>query len=74
METYTPSLSAFTKQIAFAAPLVPASKYVVGLETHPFNSSELTARFSYLQARQINKVAIWDTPMPDAWMPFLAAV
>ena len=74
METYSASLSAFTKQVAFAAPLVPASKYVVGLETHPFNVSELASRFSYLKSMQINKVAIWDTPMPDAWMPYLAAV
>jgi hypothetical protein len=74
MESYTPSFDAFEKQVAFAQAALPPDKYVVGLENHNFNESEVRDRFLLLKSAGLRQVAVWSTPMPDRWMPFLAAV
>ena len=74
MESYNPDLAAFKKQVAFASATLPPEKYVVGLETHPsFNVSDVAERFAVLRSAGLRKIAIWATPMPDMWMPFLEA-
>lgn len=74
MESYTPSFPAFQKQVAFAQAVLPPAKYVVGLENHNFNETEVRDRFEVLKSAGLRQVAIWSTPMPDRWIPYLAAV
>jgi hypothetical protein len=80
MESYNADLGFFEKQVAFAQARVPADKLVVGLATthesgpdrgKPFNDTELGWRFDFLRARGVRKIAIWDTPLPPNWMPFI---
>jgi hypothetical protein len=82
MESYNADLGFFQKQVAFAMARVSPEKYVVGLATthesgpnsgKPFNSTELAWRFDFLRARGVRKIAMWDTPLPANWLPFLAA-
>ena len=74
MESYNPDFAAFQKQVAFASATLPPEKYVVGLEVHPsFNVSDVAERFAVLRSAGLRKIAIWATPMPDMWMPFLEA-
>jgi hypothetical protein len=83
MESYNADIGFFEKQVDFARAQISHDKYVVGLATthesgpqsgKPFNVTELQWRFDFLKARGLQKVAIWDTPIPDLWLPFLAAV
>ena len=82
MESYNSDFSFFQKQVIFAQAHLPAAKYVCGLlTTHdsgpnagkPFNATELSDRFAFLNQRGVHAIGIWDTPMPSLWMPFLAA-
>ena len=74
MESYQASWPAFEKAVTQAHKLLPADKYVAGMETHAFNASELEQRFALFKNLTIRKVAIWDSPVPETWLPFLAAL
>ncbi len=82
MESYNADFGFFQKQVAFAMAHVSPDKYVCGLATthesgpnsgKPFNDTELAWRFDFLRAQGVRKVAMWDTPLPPNWMPFLMA-
>jgi len=74
MESYNQDFAAFKKQVAFAQAHLPPEKYVVGLEDHPsFNSTDVSERFAFLRNAGLRKIAIWSTPMPEIWMPFIEA-
>lgn len=72
----------FSRQVAFAQANLPADKYVCGLATmhesgpesgKPFNATELAWRFDLLKERGVTRIAMWDMPLPDLWLPFLTA-
>ena len=82
MESYNADFAFFKKQVAFAMAHVAPEKYVCGLATthesgpnsgKPFNDTELAWRFDFLRAQGVQKIAMWDTPLPANWLPFLAA-
>jgi len=74
MESYNPDFDAFQKQVAFAKAHLPPEKYVVGLEDHPsFNETDVAERFAVLRGAGLRKIAVWSTPMPAMWMPFIEA-
>ena len=74
MESYQAPQAGFEKAVAHAQQFVSPEKYVCGLETHPFNATELAQRFAFLSARNVRRVAVWSSPMPAEWIPYLAAV
>jgi len=82
MESYNADFDFFKKQVAFAMARVSPEKYVCGLATThesgpqaglPFNSTELAWRFDFLREQGVRKIAMWDTPLPLNWEPFLAS-
>jgi len=74
MESYQAPQAGFEKAVLHAQQFLSADKYVCGLETHPFNSTELAQRFAFLRERNVGRVAVWSSPMPAEWLPYLAAV
>ena len=82
MESYNADFAFFQNQVTFAMSHISPEKYVCGLSTthesgpnqgKPFNTSELEWRFDFLKSKGVQKIAMWDTPLPLLWMPFLKA-
>lgn len=82
MESYNADIDFFRRQVQFARAHIDADKYVCGLETthdsgpdagKPFNETELSWRFDFLEENGVSKVGIWDTPLPALWLPFVTS-
>lgn len=80
--SYNADFKFFRNQVTFAQAHLPADKYVCGLATthesgpssgQPFNDTELAWRFDFLKERGVTRVAVWDSPLPPLWLPYLAA-
>jgi hypothetical protein len=74
MESYQKGFPQFEAAVRRAQGLLRAEQYVAGMEVAPFNASELQQRFDLLRSLAVRKVAVWDAPLPDSWLPFLAAL
>jgi hypothetical protein len=80
MSTYTDDWPTWQRELAYFVKTVPPHQLVVGLETvHasdglPYSTSELTERFQALAAEGVHQVAVWKSPIPDNWWPFLRAL
>lgn len=65
-------------KLAQALQLVPLSKLWIGLETLQINGTaypvaELERRFAALKTAGVTRIGLWDSPVPDEWMPLLEA-
>ena len=62
-----------------AVSTIPPSKLVVGLETvrasdsKPYTAAQLEERFALINKLGVRKLALWKSPIPDNWIPFLDA-
>jgi hypothetical protein len=79
MNTYTAGDALWLQQLAEVVAAVPLEKLVVGLETtrdggKPYNQSDLALRFNALRGAGVRRVGLWSSPVPDAFLPFLAAL
>lgn len=71
MSTYTTSWPSFQSQLQYALSTIPASKLVVGLQTTVLDPAQLQLRFDLLQQNHLSRIAIWSSPIPSSWFPFL---
>jgi spore germination protein YaaH len=80
MSTYTANWTTWQAELAYFVSVVPAAHLVIGLETvrdsdnEPYTTAELAQRFGALAAAGASQVAIWRSPIPDNWWPFLRAL
>lgn len=79
MGTYNWNYTWFERRLNDGIQAFGVDRLVVGLETTTDNNGlnytavELQPRFQALAAAGIDKIAIWDFPIPDAFWPFLQA-
>ncbi|KYQ89114.1 hypothetical protein DLAC_10349 [Tieghemostelium lacteum] len=76
MSTYAGTYTGFQQALQYATQTIPLKKLIVGMMTvddnnQPFTDQELTQRFQLLASYNINQIAIWDSPIPSNWIPFL---
>jgi Glycosyl hydrolases family 18 len=79
MNTYTAGDALWEQELADDLASVPLSKLVVGLETtrdgnKPYNQSDLSLRFDAIKRAGVRSVGLWASPIPDSFLPFLAAL
>lgn len=80
MSTYTANWTTWQEELAYFVSVVPPARLVVGLETvrdsdnQPYTTAELEQRFVALAAAGASQVAVWRSPIPDNWWPFLRAL
>lgn len=74
MNTYTSDWTTFQKELALSVAQIPLSKLVVGLEpSDGLSAQEVAQRFTALTAAGVHQIALWRTPIPDVWWPYLNA-
>jgi hypothetical protein len=72
MNTYTSDWATWQKELAIVLQDIPLSKLVVGMETDvALTSQDVANRFAALDAAGVRQIALWRTPIPDIWWPFL---
>ena len=70
--------TSFQAQLKAAVTGIAADKLVVGLQTvrasdgKPYPIADVVERFQLLESYGIRRLAMWDSPIPDAWLPLLA--
>ena len=79
MNTYTAGDPLWLEQLREDVAAVPLDKLVVGLETTrsgnmPYNVSDIALRFDAIKAAGVRRVGLWASPVPAAFLPFLAAL
>lgn len=78
MNTYTAGDALWLQQLAEDVAAVPLEKLVIGLETtrsgKAYNASELALRFDAMRSAGVRRVGLWDAPVPELFVPFLAAL
>jgi hypothetical protein len=79
METYTDDWTIWQQQFANTLNGIPNDKLIVGLETvksdgSPYSDSDLKLRFDAIKAANIDRIGIWDSPIPDNWWQFISAL
>ncbi len=79
MSTYTDNFTIFTSNLQAAVATLPAAKLVIGLETvrpsdgQPYTLQQMVERFQLLQQYRVQGIGIWDSPIPELWIPLLKA-
>lgn len=77
MQTYTDNFTYFSADLMSAVSIFPPTKLVVGLETVrpsdnlPYTTTQMAERFQLLVELGVQGLAIWDSPIPLLWFPFL---
>jgi len=79
MSTYAGRFETFYTNLNNAISKIPLSKLGIGLETlnpntgetSPFTEEEIEARLRSIIKSNVNRIAIWRTPLPDYWWPLL---
>lgn len=80
MSTYTDDWETWQQELAYFIGAVPRARLVVGLETvrdsdnEPYTTAQLAQRFSALATAGVVQIAVWRSPIPDNWWPFLLSL
>jgi len=75
MDTYATPFSEYQYGFMLAVNNIPANKLSIGLIDDPsgenFTTAELELRFNMISKYNIQSIALWDTPIPANYLPFL---
>ncbi|MEM3833700.1 MAG: hypothetical protein QW128_08990 [Thermoprotei archaeon] len=79
MATYAGRFETFYSALNYALSKMPQNRLVIGLETLnpntgetiPFSESEVEVRLRSIIKSNLNKIAIWRTPLPEYWWPLV---
>ena len=79
MTTYAGRFETFYSALNYALSKIPQDKLVIGLETLnpntgetiPFSENEIEVRLKSIIKSNLNRIAIWRTPLPEYWWPLL---
>jgi len=72
MNTYTNKKKTWIETFNNVIDIIPKDKLVIGLESDiDLSDSDLTLRFDELRLHNIKKIAIWRTPLPVNWLPYI---
>jgi len=74
MQTYTLNLDDFKYIVKYRLAHYGTAKFGVGLYTgNGFSAADIKARLDFVRDCDIDTVAIWDTPVPSDWAPYMKA-
>jgi len=72
MQTYTLNLDDFKYIVKYRLAHYGTAKFGVGLYTGmSFTASDIKARLDFVRDCDIDTIAIWDTPIPSDWAPYM---
>ena len=71
MSTYTCNDTTWLKEFQYAIAEIPIDKLVIGLMTCPMDKDQLDLRFHALKHAGVRSIAIWKSPVPPSWVPYL---
>ncbi|KAJ6226592.1 chitinase [Anaeramoeba flamelloides] len=77
MSTYAGDIDVFTKYLDSYVSIFGKDRLMAGIMTvnpntnKPYTDTELKERFDAVTQRGVTKIAIWDMPLPDNWIPFV---
>jgi len=72
MQTYTLNLDDFKYIVKYRLAHYGTSKFGVGLYTgNGFSAADIKARVDFVLECDIDTIAIWDTPIPADWAPYM---
>jgi hypothetical protein len=72
MNTYTNKKKTWFETFNDVIDIIPKDKLVIGLESDiDLSNSDLILRFDQLRRHDVKKIAIWRSPIPDSWWPYL---
>jgi len=75
MDTYAYNMDSWQKALDFAVQTIPLAKLAVGLcsdcTSTPYTDAQVQARFEAIALTKAPGVAIWESPIPDNWWPWL---
>jgi hypothetical protein len=76
MGTYSYALTEWQQQLDYALKTIPLAQLGVGLcsdcVSTPYTNADLQARFASMAAAKTTNLAIWESPIPANWWPFLS--
>lgn len=75
MGTYAYNMDDWQQELDFALKNIPLAKLGVGLCSDcvntPYTDAEIQARFEAMAAAKVPAMAIWESPVPNNWWPWL---